>query len=82
MAMPRLKSGQKAVRDDEQTINRVIKRLAYEGVHLREDFAALKVLESVGIDRAFFIVTHAALQSDLLVRLMRVLEWEKRVGSF
>jgi hypothetical protein len=82
MGMPRLKPGQKAVPDNEQTTNGVIKRLAHEGFHLREDFAALKVIESVGIVSAFFIVTQAALQSDLLVRLMRVLEWEERVGSF
>jgi hypothetical protein len=82
MGMPRLKLGQKAIPDDEQTTNRVIKRLAYEGFHLREDFAALKVLESVGIDRAFLIVTARGLQSDLLLRLMRVQDWEERVGSF
>jgi hypothetical protein len=42
----------------------------------------LKVIESTGIVSAFIKVTGAALQSDLLVRLMRVLEWEERVGSF
>ena len=42
----------------------------------------MKVIESTGIVSAFIKVTGAALQSDLLVRLMRVLEWEERVGSF
>jgi len=42
----------------------------------------LKVLEAIGLRNAFVIVTKFAYQSDVLVRLMRVLEWEERVGSF
>ena len=82
MGMPRLKPGQRALPDNEQTINRVIERLAREAFHLREDFAALKVIETTRVVSAFILVTRAGLQSDVLVRLMRVLEWEERVGSF
>jgi hypothetical protein len=80
--MPRLKPGQKPIARDDRTIDRVIDRLAYEAFHLREDFAALKVIETVGVKSAFSAVTVTAFQSDVLVRLIRVLEWEERVGSF
>jgi hypothetical protein len=80
--MPRLKSRQKAIPTDERTVSNVIWRLAHEAFHLREDFAALKVVAPLRAKGAFFIVTFSALQADILVRLMRVLEWEERVGSF
>jgi hypothetical protein len=60
----------------------VIERLAREAFHLREDFAALKIVETTGVVSAFIPVTRAAFQSDALVRPMRVLEWEERVGAF
>src|SRR5260370_11553456 len=80
--MPRLKPGQKPISKDEQTIKRVIERLAYEALHLREDFAALKAIETAGIRSAFMAMAHVSFQSDVLVCLMRLLEWEDRVGSF
>jgi hypothetical protein len=61
MAMPRLKRGQKAVPTDEGTTNRVIERLAYEAFHLREDFAALKAIETAGVVNAFILVTRTGL---------------------
>ena len=80
--MPRLKPGQKPTSKDDRTIDRAIARLAHEAYHLREDFAALKVIELAGFRSAFMAVTVAAYQSDMLVRLMRVLERDARVGSF
>jgi hypothetical protein len=82
MGMPRIKSGQEPIPNDDRTMKRVVDRLAHEAYHLREDFAALKVIEATCVRSPFIVVTEAAYQSDVLVRPMRVLEWEERVGSF
>jgi hypothetical protein len=82
MGLPRLKPGQKPISRDDRTMKSVIERLAHEAFHLREDFAALKVIEAAGFRNVFMRVTVGAFQSDVLVRLMRILEWEERVASF
>jgi hypothetical protein len=71
-------------RSDEATIGEAIQRIAFEAHHLREDIAALKALGQAGdrINCPFMLVASSALQSDLLARLMRVLERDGRVGSF
>jgi|GEM_PF-4847366 hypothetical protein len=66
------------------TVNRAIARLTAEAYALRKDMAALKALAKAGgrVGCLFMQVTSSALQSDLLARLIRVLEQGKKVKSF
>ena len=43
--------------------------------------AALKAIASAGARNPFLAVASSGLQADILVRLMRVLEWQGPVGS-
>jgi hypothetical protein len=68
---------------EEATINRAIERLGHEARGLRQDMAALKALgrarESVS---PLMSVISNSLQSDVLARLIRVLDRDSRVRSF
>ncbi len=69
---------------DKATILEAIERIAFEAYHLREDMAALKALGQARdrVNCPFMLVASSGLQSDLLMRLARVLEHDGRVGSF
>jgi hypothetical protein len=78
---PKLNRGRTTITTDVRTIRRTVVRLVHEASNLKSDLGAIRAISTIENASFFLQIAARGLQSDLLVRLIRVFEWDERVTS-